>query len=804
MKIINVERLSPNHDTGLNSEQFALRKKAGLVNVTKKKYSKSVLSIFIDNIFTFFNMLGLLVVISLLYAGAGLFDYVFVVVYIANITIGIVQELRAKYYIDKLSIISNKSTKVIRDGVIIEVSAKNIVLDDVILLSMGSQIPTDCILLSGEIEVNESLLTGESEPVKKQAGDVLYCGSFVTGGNCYAKADKVGEDNYVEILSKKAKKYKKPHSELMNSLRYIIKVITFIIIPMALLYVIKSFFITKLDLPTSILTTSAVIIGMIPSGMFLLTSLALAVGTIKLAKNNTLVQDLYSLEMLARVDTICFDKTGTITDGRMQIQDVIVIDPDSTYSIDDVMSSMLGVLNDNNQTAIALHDKFGDKKTFESLASIPFNSMRKLSAVTFKDMGTFSFGAPEFILSEEEFQKIEGELNVYLAKGNRVLLVAHSNKPIIKDELPDNFKPLAFIIIVDNIREDAYDTVKWFKENDVAIKVISGDNPITVAEVSKRVGILNADKYVSLDKMTDEEVYKCANEYTVFGRVSPEQKAILIKAIKDAGHITAMTGDGVNDILALKESDCAITVASGSEATRNIAHLVLMDNNFNSMPKVVYEGRRVINNVQSSSSLYLMKTLFVIMFAFITLFLSPAYPFTLRQMNILELLIIGFPSFILSLQPNDARVNGDFINNVFKKSLASSLLMLISVMLIMLMKKLVGTNEIITEEVYSTIEILALSFAGLISLYRICSPFNALRAWLFLAVLSAMFVLTVIIIANGLSFLGMCILTPFPIFWPYIILLLCIIFLDIPLSQQLIKLCDAISLPEKLFKKKEK
>ena len=650
------------------------------------------------------------------------------------------------------------------------------------------------------IEVNESLLTGESEPVKKQAGDFLFSGSFVIAGSCFARADKVGEDNYVETLSKKAKKYKKPHSELMNSLKYIIRIISFVIVPMALLYILKAMFKSSLDLPSSIKTTSAVIIGMIPSGMFLLTSLALAVGTIKLAKNNTLVQDLYSLEMLARVDTICFDKTGTITDGRMTVSEVISVS-DSDVNVDDIMSPMLNVLSDNNQTAIALHTKFGDNKVYEHTSLLPFNSLRKLSAVTFKEIGTYAFGAPEFILPQKEYSKIERDLTSYMEQGDRVLVIAHSPNSIVNDQLPSNFKPVAYITLVDRVRDEAFSTVKWFIENDVNIKVISGDNPITVAEVSKRVGIPNADKYISLEKLTDEEVYKCANEYTVFGRVSPDQKAILIRALKDKGHVTAMTGDGVNDILALKESDCAITVATGSEATRNIAHLVLMDNNFNSMPKIVLEGRRVINNVQSSSSLYLMKTIFVMMFSFITLFFAQGYPLTLKQMNILELLIIGFPSFFLSLQPNKSRVSGGFINNVFKKSLASALLMLISVLLVMLMKKLVGTNDVITDDVYSTIMVLALSFAGLISLYRISSPLNPLRTWLFISVTSVLITLTIFIIIKGIPFLGMFALTPLSIFWPYLLILLCIILLDIPFSSYLFKFCELFSLPDELLKK---
>ena len=612
------ERFNPSVSEGLNDIQVSERINQGLTNTVKEKYSKSYLSIFLNNVCTFFNLLGLIVFIALLCIGdkVKLSDFFFVFFYIANITIGILQEIRAKKCIDKLSLVANKGSKVIRNGQTIDVSVSDIVLDDIINLGIGNQIPTDCIIVDGEIEVNESLLTGESVAVKKKVGDTLLASSFVTSGICFAKAEKVGKENYVSTLSAKAKQYKKPHSEIMNSLKVIIKVISFIIIPIAAAWLIKTT-ITE-DLPTAIYKTSTPVIGMIPAGMFLLTSVALAVGIVKLAKHNTLVQDLYSLEMLARVDTICFDKTGTITDGKMTVTDVVSLSND-IKDVNEIVSSMIYALKDNNQTAIALYNYFGQNSIYKSVCTLPFNSTRKQSAVTFENSKTFAFGAPEFVLQDNEYAKIEQQVTNYAKKGLRVLVLAQSDGKIIDDNLPKDFSPIALIIIADNVREDAISTIKWFKENNVAVKVISGDNPVTVSEVSKRVGIDGAEKYISLEGLSDDEVFNVANEYTVFGRVSPEQKAILIKALKNAGHVTAMTGDGVNDILALKESDCAISVASGSDAARNVSHLVLMDNNFNSMPMVVYEGRRVINNVQSSASLFLMKTLFTMMMAIITL-----------------------------------------------------------------------------------------------------------------------------------------------------------------------------------------
>ena len=784
------ERFSPSSGEGLSSVQVKSRLEDGLVNTSSQKYSKSYLSIFASNIFTVFNLLGLIVFISLLCVGAGLFDFVFVLVYIANFSIGIIQEIRAKKCIEKLSLVAQKNVKAIRDGKEVEIAATDIVLDDILKLGIGNQIPTDCIVTDGVIEVNESLLTGESVPIKKQAGDPLFAGSFIVAGHCIARADKVGKDNYVEQLSAKAKKYRKPRSELMSSLRFFIKAVAIVIVPMAAAYMIKSVVIVKESVPEAVRRTSAVVIGMIPSGMFLLTSLALAVGIIKLARQNTLVQDLYSLEMLARVDTICFDKTGTITDGKMTFVEEIIINPHDT-STEDIISSMLCELKDNNQTAIALYEKFGDDGKFTATAALPFNSARKLSAVTFDNKGTFAFGAPEFVLSTEEYDGIKPLVEKQTQKGLRVLVLAHSRDCIDEDKIPKDFSAISLLLIADNVREDAAETVTWFKENDVAIKVISGDNPITVSEVSKRVGIDDAENFISLDGLSDDEVYNAADKYTVFGRVSPDQKAILIKSLKDKGHTTAMTGDGVNDIIALKEADCAISVASGSEAARNVAHLVLMDDNFNHMPQVVHEGRRVINNVQSSASLYLMKTFFTMILAFIVLFIPTlkCYPFTLKQMNPLEMIIIGLASLSLSMQPNDSRVTGKFIANVIGKSLPAAIVMVLSVGAVGLISLFDTTTD---HEVFCTMAILALTFAGLVNLFNICRPFNRFRTILFSIISALLVILLCITICCGMEFIGLTKLSPSEGHLYHLLELFAIIATDFPLSIILNKLGAAI------------
>jgi cation-transporting ATPase E len=643
-----IKRYCPKFDLGLSSTQVKEREKEKLINTENKTTSKTYLSIFVNNFCTFFNLLGLICFIALYLTGAKANQYVFVFFYIANILIGIIQEIRAKKSVDRLTLITDKGTMVMRDGSPVNIPVNEIVLDDVIILNAGSQIPADCIILEGKIKVNEALLTGESFPVSKTVDDTILAGSFVISGTCYARADKVGEDKFVSILSSKARKYKKPNSEIMNSLTKLIKLIGYIIVPIALATVIKSLSLEPDKIEEAILSSSTVTIGMIPAGMFLLTSVALAVGIINLAKQKVLVQDMYSLEMLARVDTVCFDKTGTITDGNMSVNEIVLLD--KSVDLTEVIPSMMRAFTDKNQTSDCLINHFGIDGKLNAKQVINFDSIKKLSAVTFENGETYALGAPEFILDEESYKKISRKVDNFAKQGQRVILFAKSSTEIINDIVPHDFLAVSLITLADNIRPEAFETIKWFKENNVQIKIISGDNPLTVSEVSKRAGVTNADKYVSLEDRSDEEVYNLANKYTVFGRVSPNQKAILIKALKDAGHVTAMTGDGVNDILALRESDCAISVSKGSEAAKKVSHLILTDDNFNSLPKVVYEGRRVINNVQQSASLFLMKTIFTMFVATISLLIPymTTYPFVASQMYPLEFLIIGMPAFFLS------------------------------------------------------------------------------------------------------------------------------------------------------------
>lgn len=722
-----VARFTPNTKTGLTADQVKQRTNQGLTNRVEDKNVKTYRRIFFGNIFTFFNLLVFGVAGALIAVGAWT-NLMFLVVTICNITIGIIQEIRAKKTIEKISLVSAPTASVLRDSYKHEISVNDIVLDDIIYFSTGKQICTDCKLLEGEVEVNESLLTGESVAIKKRKGDILYSGSFIASGKCTALVERVGEFNYTAKLSAKAKEYKSAKSELLKSLNLVIRCIGAVIIPLAILMYYNNYQQSGV-ISETIKKTAGSIIGMIPAGMFLLTSMALAVGVMKLAKKRTLVQDLYSIEMLARTDVLCLDKTGTITDGSMKVNSVIQL-TNVNHTINDIMGSMLTALEDNNQTSRALATYFGYSKEFTKQIVLPFSSSRKLSAVTFKNGETYVFGAPEYVLKEKN-PDVDPLVKQYASKGFRVILLAKCEGTLEGDKVPAKRTPICIIVIEDHIREEAAKTIKWFKDNGVQIKIISGDNPITVSEVSKRVGVENAEKFISLEGLTEQQVAEAADKYTVFGRVSPEQKMYLVKALKGKGHKVAMTGDGVNDILAMKESDCSIAMASGSEATRNVSHLVLLDSNFASMPSVVAEGRRVINNIQKSSSLFLMKTFFTIFLSIFCLIVKTQYPFNTNQIMMLETFVIGVPAFFLSLQPNKEKIQGKFLSNLICNSLPGAIIFTLNVIICFYYNKYASYAG----EYYETIASLLVTMSGLLVLFKLCKPFDFYRAFMYIAMI---------------------------------------------------------------------
>ncbi len=798
-------RFSPNDEQGLTTSQVESRIVDGLTNKVTTKYSKSVFSIIMSNTCTFFNFLYLIVFIAYLVAQLKISSFLFVLIVIPNTLFSIILEINAKFSVEKLSILQSPTTKVIRNGVEEEISSNEVVLDDIFKITTGDQIPVDGFIRSGFVEINESLLTGESVAVKKSAGDPIMAGSFITSGTCIAIADKVGEESYVQKLTAKAKKFKKPQSELMKTIMWIVKIVGILIVPMALGIGLVNF--NQLSGAENIFkavieSTGPVILGMIPAGLILLTTIAFALGVIRLAWNKTLVQDMYSLEMLARVDILCLDKTGTITDGRMKVVETISL-CEHPYPLNEVIGSMQNVLHDTNQTANALRDAFITENILPSVKVLPFSSKRKLSAVTFKDIGTYAIGAPEFVLNDIP-EKLKMQIDEFALKGNRVLLLAHSSSQITsKDTIPLTMKPIALIVITDNIRPEAIDTIKWFKENKVEVKVISGDNPVTVSEIASRAGITNASNWVSLEGLSDKEVELVANNYTVFGRVTPDQKAILVRAMKRAGHTVAMTGDGVNDILAMKDSDCAITVASGADSAKNVAHIVLTDNNFNSLPKVVAQGRRVVNNIQQSASLYVMKNIFICLLAIISIAAVEPFPFKTPHLSMLEIVVLGIATTLLAIQPNNKPIEGDFLLTIISNAIPGALILLFNVYLIEFLNLfgIFGDNN---ELLLRTVQVVTFSFASVVYLIKICKPFNLWRGIVVSIVIIVMLVWAFFLLDFRLppdtehSFFELQALTLKNGQWKYPLLVLAITQLNFPLVNALITLTNKLTKSKKI------
>lgn len=716
-------RYQSQKENGLNDQQVAERLQHKLTNTSKVKSTRSYFSIFVKNTCTYFNLIWLFIAVALILVGAYA-DLLFLVVIFCNTSVAIIQEIRAKVTVEKLSLVAMPKTKVVRNGEEIEIKAEDILLDDVIILANGDQVPSDCVVLDGNVEVNESLLTGESNPIKKVEGDSLLAGSFLVSGKCYARVDRVGKDNYIQTIAARAKKFKAPVSNLFKDINSLIKYIGILLIPLGILTILKELFFLNNDIVETVTNTAGALTGMIPAGMFLLITISLSVGVVKLARKKTLVKDLYSIEMLARSNVLCLDKTGTITDGTMNVVEVVEISSDQE-KIKQVVSNVLRAQASNNATGVAMVKKFGIANDMDVEEVVEFSSSRKFSATTFKNGKTYYLGAPTFVKAKLN-QKQKLTLQEKLEKGFRVIALTEVNQPYDEKTGAISGKTLALFVLEDHIRDDAVETIKWFKENDVEIKVISGDDPLTVSKIANRVGVAGSDKFVSLEGMSLDEVEKIADKFSVFGRVSPEQKYVIVKTLKKKGKVVAMTGDGVNDTLALKEADCSIAMADGSEVARNISHLVLMNSNFTSLPSVVKEGRQVVNNVQNASSLFLMKTIFAIVMCLATILFVVPFPYQTKQLFLLELFVIGLPSFALTFQPNTALIQGNFIPQVLKKSLPRAGIILFAVASVIV----VGSTrfDLLSASEFDTLTTLTLTFSGFLNLVWLCIPITKLKA----------------------------------------------------------------------------
>lgn len=712
---------------GLTRDQVEARLSAGWSNDPGESPSKSERQIIQENCLTFFNLIFLILAVLLVIAGSYK-NMMFLVIAIANTAIGTFQEIRSKRAVDRLTLVAEQPVKAIRDGVRTEVRPSRLVRDDIIELSAGDQICADAVVRSGEMQVNESLITGEADAIVKGPGDTLKSGSFVVAGRARAQLTQVGPDAYAAKLSAGAKKnVHATESEMMRSLDRLIRVVGFALIPVGCVLFYRQFQMLGMDFQTSTESTVAALIGMIPEGLYLLTSVAMAVSAMKLAQQKVLVQDMNCIETLARVDVLCVDKTGTITEPKMEVQDVIPLDPqkDSPEQLEAVLAALYSSVEPENDTGRAMAEVFARKTDWQCLSRIPFNSQTKWSAAVFAGQGAFVVGAPEFILGPR-YESIRQTVEPWSSLGCRVLLVAQydgapgQNTPLD----PDRVRPMALALLSNRIRTTAPATFRFFAQEGVSIRVISGDNPVTVSEVARRAGIEGADRYVDASTLkSDADFTRAARDCIVFGRVTPDNKKKLIQALKKAGHTVAMTGDGVNDVLALREADCGIAMASGSQAASQVAQLVLLKSDFAAMQGVVGEGRRVINNIQRAAALFLVKNIFSLLLALISMFATFPYPIMPLHLSMISGLTIGAPSFFLALESNHERIKGRFMAGVLRKAFPGGLTNLIVVLMAV---GFVLVFDLPTEQLY-TVSAALMSLTGLLVLYQVCKPFTVQR-----------------------------------------------------------------------------
>lgn len=724
--------------TGLTDEEVRQRVEEGFTNRTDISTDKTTKEIVVSNVFTYFNLIFLVITILLIMVGS-FRNLTFLPIIIGNTVIGIVQEIRAKKTLEKMSLLNAPHADVIRNGSVKQISTDELVKDDVILLTAGKQICADAVVISGNIQVNESLLTGEADEVEKTEGSTLMSGSFVVSGECYARLEKVGNESYISKLSLEAKSMGgKEQSEMIRSINLIVKWVGIVIIPIGLILFWQSHFVNGESITKSVTSTVAAIIGMIPEGLYLLTTVALALSTMKLARKKVLLHDMKSIETLARVDVLCVDKTGTITEPDMKLKEIFLCKnsgedgTQTALTLDELKSLILDYANasvDNNATMLALKAYAADDLTNNTfalhrtaLSQQAFSSSLKYGSVTFSD-GTYLLGAPEFIM-HDDFSRIEEEIIPYADKGDRVLLFARYDGENVENGINGSVTPLGFVALANPIRENAVKTFEYFKSQGVAIKVISGDNPRTVSRIAIQAGIESAESFVDAATLdTEDKIADAVNKYTVFGRVTPKQKKQLVKALQAKGHTVAMTGDGVNDILAMKDADCSVAMASGSEAAAQAAQVVLLDSDFAHMPDVVYEGRRVVNNIQRSASLFLVKNIFSLLLSLFSVILMVTYPLEPAQVSLISMFTIGVPGFLLALEPNKDRIKGHFITNVMLKALPGGLTDVIAV------GALVVCGEVfcISDASIGTIATLVLSVVGFMILFKISEPLNGMK-----------------------------------------------------------------------------
>ena len=782
--------------TGLTNEEVQERIAQGQVNNNENPNTRTYKQIILENTLTFFNFLNLVLLVLVLVVGSYK-NSMFVGIIFINTVIGIIQEVRAKKTIDKLAILTESKTVVLREGKKWKISTEKLVVDDLIFLKAGEQVPADAKILEGSLEVNESLLTGEADNLPKNTGDELFSGSFVTAGQACCQIIHVGSDNYASRITSEAKEFKRHNSELRNSLNAILKVISIIIVPLGAMLFYKQYYFVGDNIRDSVVNMVAAVLGMIPEGLVLLTSVALTLGALKLAQKKTLVQELYCIETLARVDTLCLDKTGTITEGTMCVEavesyppvydeisgeaagnktesgeskndrtessDLVEVsaaseisavsaaeaiakedgssilspreeseagtetysqeDPEKIREIEHIMGNLLSVLKDQNATADALRARFKVSQDMELDHVIPFSSDRKYSGAAFKDTGTYLMGAVQFLFPEGNPELAE-YCSGFAKEGLRVLVVAHSENVNEGTEIPAGLEPIGLLLLTDVIRQEAPDTLAYFEGQGVDLKVISGDDPVTVSAIARRAGLKNAEQYVDATTIiTQEQMDEAVATYSVFGRVTPQQKQAMVKSLQAQKHTVAMTGDGVNDVLALKEADCSIAMAEGSDAAKNIANVVLLDSNFAAMPEIVNQGRRVVNNIRTAASMFLIKTIFSVLLSLITIFFGDAYPFEPIQMSLISACAVGIPTFLLAQENNYEKIDHTFLRHVFMNAFPAAVTITGCVFSVML----VCQNVYHSNAMLNTACVLVTGWNYMAALKTVYAPLNTYR-----------------------------------------------------------------------------
>ena len=723
--------------SGLSSSEVLERVKKGLSNVDSSVKPKPISEILKKNFLTLFNFINFILAIMIIFTGS-FKNMMFMFIVLSNSFIGLFQELRARKATENLKLISRSNSKVIRDSKEVLLSSEEIVKDDLLILNSGDQIVVDCIVENGTCEVNESLLTGESNLITKKTGDLLYAGSFVVSGKVNAIAYKVGHNTYSAKISRGLKNISSAKSEIMLAVKKIIKIVSFIIVPVGVPFFLAQMKSSNYDYSFATLKTSAALIGMIPEGLALLTSSVLALGAVRLSKKKILTKDVYSVESLARIDTLCLDKTGTITEGTFEIVGSVsyknlLLDSQKIGNFGDnhlfhALEIISSAFESGNETFNAIKNKFGSSQSidYKIISVVPFASHRKFSSVFIEDLGSFAMGSAEFIF-KNKFKDIENLISKY--SDYRVLSIAHSNFEITKENIPEDINLLGIVLLKDKIRKDASETIDYFQRNGVDVKIISGDNASTISKIAKDVGLKNYDKYVDVSQLQKRsELYKASTRNSIFARVTPEKKRELIIALKSKGKRVAMIGDGVNDILALKEADCSAAMANGSSAAREISHLILIDSSFSSIKDAVFEGRRAINNIQTTASLFLVRTIYSSILTIVLLLIAVPYPFEPIQMGMISTFTVGIPSFLLALEPNSSEIKNSLFSNILKISVPAAISICLNIIFCLSAKSLFE----IPQDMYSTISAVTTGFIGFELLWKICQPLNTFRSFVFL------------------------------------------------------------------------